>query len=248
MLKIVHISDTHGAKGHTHVIVPECDVLIHSGDIGGRTNLYELTEFLVWFEKQPARKKIWVAGNHDLILDRKWVERKKGEMDSVASMILEEQYQQVAAVLAAYDVNYLQDTDYVFEGIKFYGSPYTPSFHREHWAFNADRGKEINKVWAKIPSDTHVLITHGPCYGILDEVGNKYLLPGEDKHRGCEDLLDVIKNRLLHLKLHCSGHIHDNVGIVLKNVSNRRRVMFSNGAVLTNDYTQLVTNPLIINI
>lgn len=247
-MKIVHISDTHGPKGHTLVTVPPCDVLIHSGDIGGRTNLFELTEFLIWFEKQPATKKIWIAGNHDLILDSDWVNRKKKEMDSVAGMILEQQHSQVQGILNAYNVTYLKDSEFVVDGVKFYGSPYTPSFHRAHWAFNADRGKEITKIWAKIPSDTNVLITHGPVYGILDEVEKKYLSLGEDKHRGCNDLLNVIKSRLFDLQLHCSGHIHDNVGITLKAVSNRRRVLFSNGAVLTNDYTQLITKPLIIEI
>jgi predicted phosphodiesterase len=42
-MKLVHISDTHGAKHHTKLIIPECDVLIHSGDLGGRTTLFELT-------------------------------------------------------------------------------------------------------------------------------------------------------------------------------------------------------------
>lgn len=41
-LKIVHISDTHGK--HEQVKVPPCDILIHTGDIGGRTGTFELTQ------------------------------------------------------------------------------------------------------------------------------------------------------------------------------------------------------------
>lgn len=248
-MRIVHISDTHGAKHHTRLDIPVCDVLIHSGDIGGRTNSFELTEFLVWFEKQPAKKKIWVAGNHDLILDKDWVSRKQREMDTVAGMILKQQHEDAKFLLTVYDTVYLLNEGFEYEGVKFWGSPYTPSFHRQHWAFNADRGEEIQKVWAKIPSDVNVLITHGPCKNILDRVSEKYReYEGEDMNVGCQDLLDVMKKRLTSLKLHCSGHIHDNVGAVLKNVSNTRRVLFSNGAVLTNDYDLLVTKPLIIDL
>lgn len=248
-MNIVHISDSHGARGHAKVIVPSCDVLAHSGDIGGRTNLLELTEFLIWFEKQPARKKIWIAGNHDVILDSNYIHRKKRELDSVAGMLLEQAHRDALSLLKNYDVTYLNNSGCTFEGVKFWGSPYSPSFHREHWAFNADRGEEIKKIWAKIPSDVEVLITHTPCKNILDKVEEKYRQhAGEDLNVGCQDLLDVIKKRLTKLKLHCSGHIHDNVGVLLQRVSNNRRVLFSNGAVLTNDYTQLVTDPLIITI
>jgi hypothetical protein len=95
----------------------------------------------------------------------------------------------------------------------------------------------------------HISDTHGPAFGILDMVdaANRTAWH-KDGHVGCEDLFEVIKKRLTSLKLHCSGHIHDNFGVHLKSVSNSRRVMFSNGAVLTNDYTQLITKPLIIEI
>lgn len=245
-MKIVHISDTHGAKYHTKLEIPECDVLIHSGDIGGRTSLMELNEFLVWFEAQPARKKIFIGGNHDLVLDRKWVDSRP---DTLSRMLALQQHTDGQDLIKKYDVVYLKDKDYVFEGVKFWGSPMSPSFHRQHWAFNADRGQEISKYWSKIPSDVNVLITHTPSHGFLDTVPEEYLQSGEtDIHRGCEDLIGVVRKRLLNLKLHCYGHIHDNVGCILESVSKTRRVMFSNGAVLTNDYTQLVTKPLIISI
>lgn len=248
-MDICHISDTHGSKSHNRLEIPKCDVLIHSGDIGGKTNIFELSEFLIWFEKQPAKKKIWIAGNHDLILDKDWVKRKGQEMDSVAKTLLEQQHADALSLLNKYNVKYLNNTDYVFEGVKFWGSPYSPSFHRKHWAFNADRGEEIKKIWARIPSDVDVLITHGPCKNILDKIEDKYReFEKEDLNVGDQDLFDVIKKRLFNLKLHCSGHIHDNVGIVLKNVSNTRRVLFSNGAVLNNDYKLIVTKPLIINL
>lgn len=248
-LKICHISDTHGPKYHTKLNIPECDVLIHSGDIGGRTTILELTEFLIWFDKQPARKKIWIAGNHDIILDKDYVFRKKKDLDYVGAMLLEQQYMDFLSLVKNYNITYLNNTEYTFEGIKFWGSPYTPSFHREYWAFNADRGQEIIKVWSKIPSDVNVLITHGPPFGILDIVNaagrNEW---HKNSHVGCEDLMNVIKRRLFNLKLHTFGHIHDNYGCILQSISNTRKVLFSNGAVLTNEYQLIVDKPLIITI
>src|SRR5688572_20544656 len=76
-LRIVHISDTHNK--HNGVQVPECDVVCFTGDMGGRTDLKELTQFLIWFEKLPAKVKIFTAGNHDICMDKKWVLKKKNE-------------------------------------------------------------------------------------------------------------------------------------------------------------------------
>ena len=245
-MKIVHISDTHGDSFHEKLEIPECDVLIHSGDFGEwKTTLSEVTKFLIWFEAQPAKVKIFVAGNHDVIMDKKWVNSRE---DLVTRMLCTQQYQDALELIQHYDVKYLNNTDYVYGGVKFWGSPYSPTFG-DDWAFNADKGMDIQKHWAKIPSDVNVLITHTPVYGFLDTVTNKYMKEGEtDYHKGCKDLLEVIKKRLLKLKLHCGGHIHDDVGVVLKHVSANRRVLFSNGAVITNDAVQLITKPLIITI
>ena len=247
-LKICHVSDTHGAKFHTKLIIPECDVLIHSGDVGGRTTPLELQEFLSWFNKQPADLKIFVAGNHDLCLDKVW---SNSGTDSINQLIRQQLHADAKSVLAQYpDIKYLDNTDYVYKGIKFYGSPITPSFHRKNWAFNADKGEEISKYWARIPSDVDVLITHGPPYGILDLIPESYKsTPEEDVHRGCEDLYAVIKKRLISLKLHCFGHIHDGpTGVVIHQVSATRRPLFSNGAILSNNYTLVLKNPPIITI
>jgi len=246
-LKIVHISDTHGK--HEQVKVPPCDILIHTGDIGGRTGTFELTQFLVWFEKQPATKKIWIAGNHDICLDPKWPSNLKSQGRDIEALLARQHYSDAMSLIESYDVKYLVDKEHVYQGIKFYGSPYSPSFHRSNWVFNADRGQEIRKIWSKIPSDVHVLMTHSPVYQILDLVEDKYReSQKEDMNVGCQDLLEVIKKRLFNLKLVAGGHIHDQYGVILGHVSTNRRCLFSNGAVLNNDYKILVPNPLIITI
>lgn len=245
-MTIVHISDTHGL--HEQLTIPQCNVLVHTGDLGDSyTTLAELTKFLIWFEQQPARLKIFCAGNHDVLLDYKVVQRKKNE-DMVAYILAEQEYRDAMQLIPNYNVKYLNGKDYVFEGIKFYGSPYSPSFHRDRWAFNADKGAEILKEWGKIPGDVNVLLTHTPCYGILDFVSQR-VKEGTDPHAGCADLLAVIKKRLTKLVLHCSGHIHSNWGIVQKAVSAKRNCFFSNGAVVEDaNYNVIVKQPLIITI
>lgn len=248
-IKICHISDSHGEKVHSKLIIPECDVLVHSGDIGGRTSLPELLSFLEWGEKQPAKEVLFVPGNHDIVLDKYWPNKLFNKGLTVQSQLAKQQYEDAMEMVEKSKVKMLIDKDYVFEGVKFYGSPYTPSFHKEHWAFNADRGVEINKVWAKIPGDTNVLITHGPPYGVLDLIPEKFKqTPEEDVHRGCEEQMKVIKSRLFDLKLCCFGHIHSNYGVISQAVSGSRKVLFSNGAVIDNQYVIETINPLIITI
>jgi Icc-related predicted phosphoesterase len=239
-MKVVHISDTHGY--HDRLIIPECDVLIHSGDIGGRTGIFDLTQFLIWFEKQRAKVKILVPGNHDIILDKKGVQNGQ---DSITRMLHAQGHRDALELISKYDIKYLCDSEFIYEGVKFYGSPYSPSFHRANWVFNADRGQEISNKWSKIPSDTHVLITHTPPYGLLDNL-HEYTREGEDPNAGCKDLIEVIKGRLFRLKLHCFGHIHDNTGMIITKISGTRRVVFSNGCALSNKYEQLYVTPNII--
>lgn len=245
-MRIVHISDTH--TKHNKVIVPECDVVCFTGDMGTRTNLAELTEFLIWFEKLPAKVKIFIAGNHDICLDRKWVLSQKN-IGYVEGMLANQTYQDAKLLVEQYNVKYLEDSEYVYDGIKFYGSPYSPSFHRSRWVFNADRGQEIKTIWGRIPSDVKVLLTHSPAFGILDEVPTENRVEWNiDGHVGCEDLLEVMKKRLINLKLHCFGHIHDNAGVVIKKITNTKSIIFSNGACVNNQYQPVITKPFIIEI
>ena len=58
--------------------------------------------------------------------------------------------------------------------------------------------------WDLIPTNTDILITHGPPFGILDTTNN-----GEKS--GCEDLLDIVQNRV-RPQLHVFGHIHEAYG------------------------------------
>lgn len=213
--KILHISDSHNIY---YPEISECDILIHSGDIGGRTTLKELEDFCKWFEVQPADKKIFIGGNHDICLEK--------------------QIEESMEIINKFDIKYLYNSDYVYKGLKIYGSPYSPTFGY-NWAFNRNRGNDIKQEWKKIPKDTDILITHGPVFDILDKVNYESV--------GCNDLKEIIRDNLIDLKLHCSGHIHDQYGVVNKEIR-KRNILFSNGAVIDNNYDPQITNPLTITI
>ena len=64
---ILAISDTHGH--HQKLQIPECDIIIHCGDACTDGNETQLKDFFKWFSDLPVSKKIFIAGNHDLIFD-----------------------------------------------------------------------------------------------------------------------------------------------------------------------------------
>lgn len=140
-MKIVAFSDTHGH--HRSVSIPECDLVIFAGDLmtSGYKH-FEVKDFGQWFSDLPAKHKILIAGNHDRLF-----ETDKNYCLSKFSS----------------EVTYLEDFYTVIDGLKIWGSPYTPFFY--NWAFNRHRGEAIKHHWDLIPHDTDVLVTHGPPYG-----------------------------------------------------------------------------------
>jgi Icc-related predicted phosphoesterase len=182
-LKLVLISDTHNK--HRKLDIPECDILIHAGDISDRGELPQVYDFINWFSNQPATHKIFISGNHDFSFQ-----------DSRKNKIRE-------ALIQHPDITYLEDSETTIEGIKIYGSPWTPTFY--NWAFNADRGAPLKYVWSKIPEDTDILVVHGPPRGYGDRI------EGSVERVGCKDLLE----RLLVVKpkLCIFGHIHEGWGM-----------------------------------
>ena len=62
---------------------------------------------------------------------------------------------------------------------------------------------EMKQIWARIPDDVDVLITHGPPANILD-------LTIHGEHAGCPDLLARVEQ--IKPRLHVFGHIHEGYG------------------------------------
>ncbi|WP_152206458.1 metallophosphatase domain-containing protein [Marinobacter changyiensis] len=180
-MRLVCISDTHSM--HLRIPpLPDGDVLIHAGDCLGAGTLDNVEDLNDWLGTLPHRHKIVIAGNHD------WVFQEAPER----------------ARAALTNAIYLEDSRAEIEGVKFWGSPWTPTFM--DWAFMLERGQPLQERWAEIPEDTDVLITHGPPHGVGDEV------PMESwcENVGCMDLLHRISQ--LSLRAHIFGHIHEGYG------------------------------------
>lgn len=181
-MRIVCISDTH-----EHLVpLPEGDVLVHAGDITFNGDLYKIQEFNFWMAGLPFKRIVVIAGNHDWNFVR---------------------YPDSKNLLSA--CTYLEDSEVIIEGVKFYGSPWQPEFGG--WAFNRTRGPALRRIWDKIPDDTDVLITHGPAWSVLDRTADMW----GNKSVGCEELLLAVQR--VRPKVHVFGHIHASYGVEIYN-------------------------------
>jgi len=216
--KITVISDTHGKHSQITRDLPGGDILIHAGDFMN-SGYYktEAVEFFNWFDAIPNYDtKVFIAGNHDRIMqdDPDWAQ----------------------GYLTGYKtIDYLQDDelgvyhdDLNGEGsednIRIYGSPWQPEFH--NWAFNLPRnGDSLKYVWDAIPTQTDILVTHGPAFGFLDIPGF-----GIPHNVGCELLRLRIDE--LRPKIHICGHIHGSAGYYFNGHTH-----FFNASVLNERYT-----------
>ncbi len=109
--------------------------------------------------------------------------------------------------------HYLCNDFVEIDGLKFYGIPLSVE--------TAISGT-LTDDYASIPDDTDILITHQPPKNILDF--------SEGYHYGSSELLSRVLK--IHPKAHLFGHIHDDAGTVKSG-----NIIFSNGAVLTGNYT-----------
>ncbi|HEY1024467.1 MAG TPA: metallophosphatase domain-containing protein [Sphingobacteriaceae bacterium] len=206
-MNILTLSDTHG-KHRLLKNLPPADMIIHAGDISKDGSERSTADFLNWFSALDYRHKIFIAGNHDFFFEE--------ETDNYIKKVVPD------------NIIYLNDSGVTIDGINIWGSPVTPRFF--DWAFNRDRGKEIDRHWNLIPESTDILITHGPPNGILD-----YIQPGY--HVGCEDLQKRVKKT--KPLLHVFGHIHGAYG----QYSNGKTT-FINASIVDEQYE--IKNPPIL--
>ena len=180
-------------------ILPESDLLIHAGDLTGQGLKGEVESILKWFEEVAPRYTngvVFIAGNHDRSFDPKF----NLESETEKPLWLQEALSSLPS-----SVQYLENESIIIDGLKIWGSPITPWFHGDRWAFNKRRGFDIAEVWDQIPVDTDVIVTHGPSAGKLDFTTYDKL------YVGCENLRYKIK--ALKPKLHIFGHIHEGYGM-----------------------------------
>jgi Icc-related predicted phosphoesterase len=226
-MELTLISDTHNL--HNYLKLKGGELIIHAGDCSRAGKLYEVKDFLEWFNELPYEYKIFIPGNHDFffeIVHNNYTH--KGQMRHGSKGSSEDD---IKELLSQYkNITYLNDSGVEIKNLKFWGSPVQPWFH--DWAFN--RREDIQEHWDMIPDDTDVIITHGPAYGH----GDKTVYGGESV--GCPRLLNRIKE--INPKLHVCGHIHEGYGMTQE----ENTTMVNASSV--NIYYEVVNKPIIVTI
>jgi Icc-related predicted phosphoesterase len=210
-MRITHISDTHNKHNQLNGLLPGGDLLIHSGDISSLGRKSEVERFVKWFNDiDNYTNKVFIAGNHDMTFESEVLYRKKAQYfdgtndwDLPAVEGKPDWLKELLGIHLRPNVSYLENSDITIDGIKIWGSPITPSFGYG-WAFNKDRGYDINEVWNTIPMDTNIVITHGPIHSYCDRTDRGGL------NVGCEQLYHRLNE--VSPQLHFSGHIHEAYG------------------------------------
>ena len=204
-LRLVLMSDTH--DHHREVAVPDGDLLIHAGDFtffNGST--HAIRDFNDWLGQLPHPFKVLIPGNHDSgFADPVW----RGLITNAKLLINE---------------------GTVTAGLRIWGSPVTPN---DWGAFGPTSARERGQLFARIPQDTAVLVTHGPPRGVLDA-------PSHGDPQGCEQLLAAV--RRVKPPLHVFGHVHQRYG-----TSHSAGTLFANAALAGTDYN-MANRPIVIDI
>ena len=213
MTKLVCISDTHTLHGN--IILPKGDVLVHSGDFTGQGELRHYRSLSNWLVQQADTKGfqhiVIVPGNHDLTFE---------SMEDMARSC----FDPAITILIGQEVT--------LDGVKFYGAPHTPEFYS--WAFNVERDSDkMRAVWDKIPTDTDVLITHGPPFGILDRNSDNFPC-------GCKALSKAVHT--IQPKVHVYGHIHEGYGTTVVNGTT-----FVNASTCDGNYRP-INKPIVVDV
>ena len=213
-LRIVCLSDTHGL--HRQVQVPDGDILIHAGDLTVfdqplSASLAMLRDVNDWMGELPHSHKVVIAGNHDIVF--------RDEPEEARSLLT--------------NAHYLENSGVTLEGLRFWGSPVTSVM--ESMAFATPPGMSSRAVWDLVPTDTDVLITHGPPYGTGDQ------LHEWTRHVGCLNLTQTVLR--IRPKLHVFGHIHGGYG----QTTSRTGTRFINCAAVDNK--RVLTNaPVVVDL
>lgn len=194
-VRVVLLSDTH--ELHREAEVPPGDVLIHAGDFTMFSkNMSAIRDFNEWLGELPHRHKVVVPGNHEFFLES---DPSKRSVLNNATVLINE--------------------GITIVGLKIWGSPVTPSYGG---AFGLSSREERKQIYAQIPEDTDILVTHVPPLGILDSAH------GASSGAGCSELLDAVMR--VGPRLHVFGHVHGAYGRL-----NGPQTMFANVALLGTD-------------
>jgi hypothetical protein len=201
-MRVVALSDQHGLLPD----VPSCDLLIVAGDVcpdrfGPFMAVHDPYQQQAWFDRMvrpwlaaaPATHKLLTWGNHD------WC----GQVCSFR--------EDSPARARSTDLQILVDEGTAVPSsdgggqVSVWATPWSNRFLR--WAFMKDP-RELERVYAAIPGDIDILVSHQPPYGYGDRTFN--LDSGRLEHVGSPELLRAIER--VQPRLVICGHIHGGFG------------------------------------
>lgn len=205
-MKLVVISDTHN-KHSEFGPLPDGDVLIHCGDYSVFGKYEETKNFFDWFSSQKHTHKIVIPGNHEVAICPRLNKMYNREKDTTLAKEKIQEFKRVNELISSFisdNFHFLIDESVTIDNVKFYGTPWCGGerYVMGKWGFFQYNNIIRRQLFDNIPSDTDILISHSPPYGILDVYRQTNL--------GCNELLTRVKQ--IKPILHLFGHIHDAYG------------------------------------
>ena len=212
-MRIAVSSDWHGnlpSKTDRRKI-SECDLLLLAGDIFSHRTYYTygVLDPVGKFLRELTDHEIPVImtpGNHDFSIYNAWLDQNPKS----AEWILKHTVPRMSTGGEKLGVDFLKeflgitvliDLHVEVNGLKIYGTPWTPEFYR--WAFMLEEN-DLHEVYDRIPTGLDVLLSHGPPWvagSNLDTV-----LGDKDRHCGSLALTAAISRA--QPKFVFCGHIH----------------------------------------
>lgn len=180
---VTAISDLHGDRPR----LKGGDLLIIAGDLTARNKEDEYYQFNSWICDQDYDRKVVIAGNHDMLLQKDSFQYLEG--------------------YPCFD--YLCDSGTEYQGLKIWGTPWTQWFYGVNpccTAFMLRIEFQLKDKFDLIAEDTDILISHGPCFERLD----KTLYGQSTGSMALRDRVDFLRGK--QLKYHFHGHIHEAYG------------------------------------
>lgn len=256
-IRVVLVSDTHNVEIPLELF-PSGDLLLHAGDHtvdGTKAQMQAAASWLKALATRYTHGCVTVGGNHDGSLDTQSVTNvlrvstNDLERARVLAGFSEDEITNGAPqqLFSGARIRLLNHEAVTVAGLRIFGSPYVPlspgsyryasgdprrylGFHRE--------GEALQKLYAEIPRDCHILMTHAPARGLLDKSlqygGQPRAQPIEIGAPELRAWLETCYHECP--ALHVFGHEHDSRG-VLK--SSNFSTVFCNAAAVNGDRSVL---------